>query len=153
MSSETKSGGVRSEVGACPVSLFPFACSFSLVLLPPLRARGCIISPCCRAHERALLFWRLCRSRPVSLSRRLYRVPSAVSFLAVFILTNARFPVCVVVALDPSLCRATSNACPRLPLVSPLLDVPTRVSVLASLLRFRRFSVTLPLMQGEIYIQ
>lgn len=90
------------------------AACLSLVPLPPLRALSCFLFRRCRTYERALPFLRLCRSRPVSLSRRLCRVPSAVSFLAVVGRTNACCPVCVVAALDPSLCRATSAACPRL---------------------------------------
>ena len=95
-----------------------------------------------------------CLSRLVFLLLLFHRrVPSAVSFLAVVGLTNACCPFYVVVALDPSLCRVTSGACPRLSLFSPLSDVRTRVSVLASFLRARRFSVALLLTQGEVYVQ
>ena len=65
-----------------------------------------------------------CLSLPF-LSHR--RVPSAVSYLAVVGRANARCPVCVFVSLAPSLGRATSAACPRLFLFSPLSDVRTRV--------------------------
>ena len=98
---------------ALSLSLSPaltFALSLSSVPLPPPRGLGGSFSRRCRTHERALPCLRLCRSRSVSLSRHLCRVPSPVSFLAVVGRTNARFRARVLQLLAPFLCRVTSRA-------------------------------------------